>query len=79
MIFNLQLCLKNAIIKIQQHFIKQKKLNQHRFIENLLMRLKFRFVDINKILRFIIDSFRVNENFLIMRFANFSNNEKNKN
>ena len=43
------------------------------------MRLKFRFVNINAILRFMIDSFRDNENFSIMRFANFSNDEKNEN
>ena len=79
LIFNLQLHLQNAIVKIQQHFTKQKKLNQHRFIKNLLMRLKFRFVDINEILCFIIDSFRVNENFSIICFANFSNDEKNEN
>ena len=78
LMFNLQLRLKNTIVKIQQHFTQQKKSNQYRFIENLLLRLKFRLVDINEILRFMIDSFRVNENFSIIRFANFSNKKKRK-
>ena len=59
--------------------IEQQKNAKHRSMKNLLLRLKIRFVDINETLRFMINSYRVNENLFIMLFEKFSNEKKKKN
>ena len=56
--------------------IEQQKNAKYRSIKILLVRLKIRFVDINKTLRFMINSYRVNENLFVMLFEKFSNKTK---
>ena len=77
-IFDCQQRLKRVVLRIQHIMIEQQKNAKHRSMKNLLLRLKIRFVDINKTLRFMIDLYRANENLFVMLFEKFSNEKKKK-
>ena len=78
LIFECQQRLKRVVLRAQHTMIEQQKNAKHRSMKNLFLRLKIRLVNINETLRFMIDSYRANENLFVMLFEKFSNEKKKK-